>query len=68
MIKFILPLLFSTCLVAAEWGTSLSVRTPNDEVSPLDYEISIKLHDTDGKFQYLLKIEEFADQLWRIFF
>ena len=31
------------------------MRTPNDDSAPLDYELSIKLEDTDGKFQYLLK-------------
>ena len=38
-----------------EWGTSVSVRTPNDETKPLDYELSIKLEDTEGKFRYLIK-------------
>lgn len=41
--------------IASEWGTSVSVRTPNDDTQPLDYELSIKLNDTNGKFQYLLK-------------
>jgi len=41
--------------IASEWGTSVSVRTPNDENKPLDYELSVKLNDTNGKFQYLLK-------------
>ena len=41
--------------LTSEWGTSLSVRTPNDELKPLDYELSIKLNDTNGKIQYLLK-------------
>ena len=41
--------------IASEWGTSVSVRTPNEEDKPLDYELSIKLNDTNGKFQYLLK-------------
>ena len=40
---------------STEWGTSFSVRTPNDDSEPLDYELSIKLEDTNGKFQYLLK-------------
>mgnify|MGYP003118482500 CR=1 FL=1 len=40
---------------STEWGTSFSVRTPNDDTKDLDYEVSIKLEDTDGKFQYLLK-------------
>jgi len=41
--------------LTSEWGSSISVRTPNDETKPLDYELSIKLNDTNGKFQYLLK-------------
>ena len=41
--------------LSAEWGTSFSVRTPNEADKPLDYELSIKLNDTNGKFQYLLK-------------
>ena len=30
-------------------GTSISVRTPNDEEKELDYEFSIKIEDTNGK-------------------
>ena len=41
--------------MSSEWGTSVSVRTPNDDTHPLDYELSVKLEDTNGKFQYLLK-------------
>ena len=41
--------------MTTEWGTSFSVRTPNDNNKPLDYEISVKLNDTNGKFRYLLK-------------
>ena len=41
--------------LSSEWGTSLSVRTPNDNTKELDYELSIKLNDTNGKIQYLLK-------------
>ena len=54
MVKYLLPLLVSFGL-STEWGTSVSVRTPNDNTHPLDYELSVKLEDTDGKFQYLLK-------------
>ena len=50
LILLMLSLGFST-----EWGTSVSVRTPNDNTKELDYELSVKLEDTDGKFQYLLK-------------
>ena len=41
--------------LSAEWGTSVSVRTPNDDIHPLDYELSIKLDDNEGKFRYNLK-------------
>ena len=54
MKRLLLGLLVSLGL-STEWGTSVSVRTPNDNIHPLDYEFSIKLEDTDGKFQYLLK-------------
>ena len=54
MNKLLLILLFSFGL-SSEWGTSFSVRTPNDDTKPLDYELSIKLEDTNGKFRYLLK-------------
>ena len=54
MIKYLLPVLISLGL-AAEWGTSFSVRTPNDSTQPLDYELSIKFEDTEGNFQYLVK-------------
>ena len=54
MIKYLLILLVSFGL-SAEWGTSVSVRTPNDDTKELDYELSVKLEETDGKFQYLLK-------------
>ena len=51
--KFLILLL--SLGIASEWGTSVSVRTPNEEDKPLDYELSIKLNNTNGKFQYLLK-------------
>ena len=54
MIKKLLLILVSLGM-ATEWGASISVRTPNDDTQPLDYELSIKLNDTNGKFQYLLK-------------
>ena len=54
MVRYLLTLLVSLGL-SAEWGTSFSVRTPNDNTKELDYELSVKLEDTDGKFQYLLK-------------
>ena len=54
MVKGLLILLLSLGL-STEWGTSVSVRTPNDDTQPLDYELSIKLDDNDGKFRYHLK-------------
>ena len=41
--------------MATEWGTSLSVRTPNDVEKKLDYEFSMKFEDTNEKIRYLLK-------------
>ena len=55
MIKKLLLLILVSFGMATEWGASASVRTPNDNIHPLDYEFSIKLEDTNGKFQYLLK-------------
>ena len=54
MVNYLLPLIFSLGL-SSEWGTSVSVRTPNDDNKPLDYELSIKLDDNEGKFKYHLK-------------
>ena len=54
MVKYLLALLVSFGL-SADLGTSFSVRTANDDTQPLDYELSIKLNDTNGKFRYLLK-------------
>ena len=55
MIKKLLLLILLTFGLSTEWGTSVSVRTPNDNIHPLDYEYSIKLEDTDGKLKYLFK-------------
>ena len=54
MVRYLLLFLISLGL-SAEWGTSVSVRTPNDDTKPLDYELSIKLDDNEGKFRYNLK-------------
>ena len=54
MKRLLLFLLISLGL-SSEWGTSVSVRTPNDNTKPLDYELSIKLDDNEGKFRYNLK-------------
>ena len=55
MIKKLLLLTLVSFGLSTEWGTSVSVRTPNDNIHPLDYEFSIKLEDTDGKLKYLFK-------------
>ena len=55
MIKKLLLLILVSLGFSTEWGTSVSVRTPNDDDKPLDYEYSIKFEDTNDKFQYLLK-------------
>ena len=52
MIFFILLLSLG---MTSELGTSVSVRTPNDDNKPLDYELSIKLEDKNNNFKYLLK-------------
>ena len=55
MIKKLLLATLITFGMTNELGTSFSVRTPNDDTKELDYELSVKLEDTNGKFQYLLK-------------
>ena len=55
MIKKLLLLLLVSFGLSTEWGTSFSVRTANDESKPLDYELSIKLEDKEGKFKYFIK-------------
>ena len=52
--RFLILLMLSLGL-SSEWGTTVSVRTPNDDTQPLDYELSIKLDDNEGKFRYHLK-------------
>ena len=36
-------------------STSVSVRTPNDNTKPLDYEIAVKSAKEQGNFQYYVK-------------
>ena len=45
-------LLLSTIL-----SFSISVRTPNDDTKPLDYEYSIKAEKNEGKFTYYEKLD-----------
>ena len=42
-------------LLATLIGLSFSVRTPNDDTKPLDYEIAVKSAKEAGKFQYFVK-------------
>ena len=42
-------------LAAAILSTSFSVRTPNDDTKPLDYEFMVKLEQNEGDFTYLIK-------------
>ncbi len=39
--------------LASVLSTSFSVRTPNDDTKPLDYEFAIKAEKTDGDFTCL---------------
>ena len=55
MIKKLILITLLTFGLSNELSTSVSVRTPNDDTKPLDYEYSIKVEDTNDKFQYLLK-------------
>jgi len=36
---------------------SVSVRTPNDDTKPLDYEYSVKTEKNEGKFTYYEKVD-----------
>ena len=38
-------------------GFSVSVRTPNDDTKPLDYEYSVKAEKNEGKFTYYEKLD-----------
>ena len=42
-------------LLATLIGLSFSVRTPNDDTKPLDYEIAVHSAKEQGKFQYFVK-------------
>jgi hypothetical protein len=42
-------------LLALILSTSVSVRTPNDDTKPLDYEFSVKGEKSKGNFTYNLK-------------
>ena len=60
-------------LLATIIGLSFSVRTPNDNTKPLDYEIAVKSTKEAGKFQYFVKRdwerelgEKFEDDIIKI--
>jgi hypothetical protein len=55
VIKKLLLLTLVSLGLSTEWGGSVSVRTPNDNIHPLDYEFSIKLDDNNGKLKYHIK-------------
>ena len=44
-------------LLSSIMSFSISVRTPNDDTKPLDYEYSYKIEKNDGKFTYLEKLD-----------
>jgi len=44
-------------LLSSIIGFSISVRTPNDETKPLDYEYSVKAEKNEGKFTYYEKLD-----------
>ena len=44
-------------LLACIISFSISVRTPNDDTKPLDYEYSIKAEKNEGKFTYYEKLD-----------
>jgi hypothetical protein len=64
--------LINELLAAAILSTSFSVRTPNDDTKPLDYEYMIKAEKTEGNFTWLVKKdwerelgEKYIDNVWK---
>ena len=60
-------------LLALILSTSFSVRTPNDDTKPLDYEFAIKAEETEGNFTWSFKKdwerelgEKYEDITWKI--
>ena len=47
--------MISELFLAAILSTSFSVRTPNDDTKPLDYEFMVKAEKTEGNFTWLAK-------------
>ena len=65
--------MINALLAAAILSTSFSVRTPNDDTKPLDYEFAIKAEKTDGNFTWAFKKdwerelgEKYEDITWKI--
>ena len=44
-------------LLSSILSFSVSVRTPNDDTKPLDYEYSVKAEKNEGKFTYYEKLD-----------
>ena len=65
--------MINALLAAAILSTSFSVRTPNDDTKPLDYEFAIKAEETEGNFTWSFKKdwerelgEKYEDITWKI--
>ena len=65
--------MISELFLAAILSTSFSVRTPNDDTKPLDYEFAIKAEKTGGNFTWDFKKdwerelgEKYEDITWKI--
>ena len=65
--------MINALLAAAILSTSFSVRTPNDDTKPLDYEFAIKAEETEGNFTWSFKKDwerelgvKYEDITWKI--
>ena len=47
--------MFNELLLSVILSTSFSVRTPNDDTKPLDYEFMVKVEKNEGNLTYLIK-------------
>ena len=47
--------MFKELFLAAIISASVSVRTPNDDTKPLDYEFSVRAEKNEGNFTYNAK-------------
>ena len=64
--------MFTELLLSTILSTSFSVRTPNDDTKPLDYEYMVKAEKTDGNFTWSFKKdwerelgEKYEDNVWK---